>query len=293
MIELVLTAAGAQRVRFAVSPLEEALGAVRVALGVRDHPTHLPWLADHAGHTVHDLEIPELASVLGAPRYITDFLSPPPEGPRTTAEAQFAAIRHTPPDQVAAELALVDADLGPLPDDPARARDLLADQLELAWTTLVAPHWPRIHQVLLADIEHRSTRLAEGGLRAALAGIHPRVRPGERAVLVDIAARERVELDERGLLLLPSVFAWPQLGVITMPPWQPALVYPARGAAAVWEYDRPAPAALAAVVGRTKAALLAALVRPSRRPRPSWPTGWGSRPARCRSTSPRCARRDC
>ena len=85
MIELVLTAAGAQRVRFASSPLEEVLGAVQTLLGVRRHPVHLAWLSDAP-------DVPELAAVLSARHYITEFLSPPPAGPETTAEAQLRAV---------------------------------------------------------------------------------------------------------------------------------------------------------------------------------------------------------
>src|SRR5262249_53683592 len=138
VIELVLSAAGSQRVRFAISPLEEVLGAVQTLLGIRGHPVHLPWLAD-----APDLDVPELATGLSARHSITEFLSPPPDGPETTAAAQLAAVRATPPHQVALELSMVDADLRGLPDDPAAARDLLADQLETVWHALLAPVWPR------------------------------------------------------------------------------------------------------------------------------------------------------
>ncbi|WP_199429373.1 ArsR/SmtB family transcription factor [Qaidamihabitans albus] len=259
MIELVLTPASAHRVRFAICPLEEALGALRVLAGTRRHPAHLPWLAGAA----RDLPIRELLAVLSARRYITDFLAPPTSGPATTAEEQLALVRRTPPKQVAAELALVDADLTGLPTDPAHARDLLADQLELAWTELIAPHWSRIANVLAADIEHRSRRLAEGGLALMLGEVHPRVSLTDNAVLVQTPTRNRARLDERGLQLLPSVFGWPDVAVVLLPPWQPALVYPARGAARVWQPEPRPPEALAAVLGRTKAALLYTLDEPA------------------------------
>lgn len=262
MIELELTAAGAQRVRFAVSPLEEALGAVQAILGVRAHPVHLPWLAASA-ERARRLPVPELFAVLSARHYITEFLSPPPRGPRTTIDAQLAELRATPPGQVAAELAMVDADLSGLPRDPAEARELLGAQLELAWHELIAPHWDRIHGILTADIEYRSRRLAEGGLDRALADLHSKVRLVGTMLTVHSETRSRSRLDDRGLLLLPSVFGWPRVGVILVPPWQPSLVYPARGVAELWEGDREPDPALAAVLGRTRATLLHVLAEPA------------------------------
>jgi hypothetical protein len=121
---------------------------------------------------------------------------------------------------------MVDADLSAQPGDPAVARDLLADQLEHVWTELLVSHWPRMRSLLTADIEYRSRRLSEGGIALALAGLHPRVRLAEDVLVIDITGRSRIRLDRRGLLLIPGVFAWPVVGVITVPPWQPALLYP-------------------------------------------------------------------
>jgi DNA-binding transcriptional ArsR family regulator len=261
VIELVLSAAGSQRVRFALSPLEEVLGAVRILLGGRGHPAHLPWLS--GAPALADLGVPELAAVLGARHYITEFLSPPPAGPETTAGAQLRVVRATPPHQVALELAMVDADLSGLPADPAAARDLLAGQLETVWDTLLAPQWPKLRTLLAADIAHRTRALGDGGVAAMLAGLHPRVRLTGTSVLVDVRSRERLEIDSRGLLLIPAVFAWPDVGVVTVPPWQVSLLYPARGVASLWTAAAAAPEPLAEVLGRTRARLLAALDVPA------------------------------
>ncbi len=63
---------------------------------------------------------------------------------------------------------------------------------------------------------------------------------------------------------MPSAFVWPSLAPIIDPPARPALVYPARGIAELWQ---PAPtrhsAALARLLGRTRAALLESLAEPA------------------------------
>ena len=77
-------------------------------------------------------------------------------------------------------------------------------------------------------------------------------------------------LGGRGLLFVPSVFVWPKLAVRLDPPWPPALVYPARGVAALWERpgrEQPGAArpgtALDRLLGPSRAAILIALEEPA------------------------------
>jgi DNA-binding transcriptional ArsR family regulator len=63
---------------------------------------------------------------------------------------------------------------------------------------------------------------------------------------------------------MPSAFVWPRLIVLTDPPARPALAYPARGIAELWQ---PVPThrskALARLLGQTRAALLESLAEPA------------------------------
>ena len=80
------------------------------------------------------------------------------------------------------------------------------------------------------------------------------------ALVVDRPYEETVELNSRGLLLIPSVFAWPRTWAMFDAPWQPALVYPARGVGSLWAPPgTPAPDALAALIGRRRAEILTEL----------------------------------
>ncbi|MCI0688984.1 MAG: winged helix-turn-helix domain-containing protein [Sporichthyaceae bacterium] len=63
-------------------------------------------------------------------------------------------------------------------------------------------------------------------------------------------------------MLVPSVMCWPNVRK-DVEPYQPMLIYPTRGIATLWEAGGPpAPDALAALVGRTRAATLMALAEP-------------------------------
>jgi DNA-binding transcriptional ArsR family regulator len=70
------------------------------------------------------------------------------------------------------------------------------------------------------------------------------------------------DLGGQGLLLMPSAFAATRPSVIDRAPWQPTLVYPARGIATMWEDAPVAPEGLARLLGATRAAVLTDLAAP-------------------------------
>jgi DNA-binding transcriptional ArsR family regulator len=254
MIEVVPGEVGANHVRLAISPLEEVLHAVRLLSRPGPSPVHARWAATHR----HELDAPELVALITGDVYFPDFLSPPTA---STVEAQLQAVRETPEEQAALEIAMSIAGR----DVPAEmfAVDLLARQMRECWDTFIAPLWPRIKAILDADHDYRMRQFGSGGLAAVLTGIHPGIIVDGPRILVPTRNTQRLVLDERGLQLVPSVFAT-SLGLMTVAPWQPSLVYPARGTATLWEdVPRPATDALAGVLGRTKARLLRELAAPA------------------------------
>jgi DNA-binding transcriptional ArsR family regulator len=148
--------------------------------------------------------------------------------------------------------------------DPESARDRVADQLEDAWRRLVLPWWPRVRELVDADIEYRSRLLAAYGLGHVVGGLHERIRWEGDAVVIEPAAEDlERELGGDGLILMPSAFVWPSVTAIVDPPWRPTLVYPARGIGALLGGRAAAPLPLARLLGRTRALLLADLADPS------------------------------
>ncbi|GAB3872696.1 DUF5937 family protein [Kibdelosporangium lantanae] len=201
-----------------------------------------------------------------------DFLTPPPTSASPTFADQLAQVRDTPPDLVAYELGLAHTSqpdpatrdiVDHLRRDPGRALDVLCEGLELAWEHLVSPWWPRVRDALNADIAHRSRIIAEHGVGDAVV-VHDQMRwAGDRLELRTRTREERV-LGGDGLVMVPSAFTWPSVLAVIGRSWQPTLVYPVRGVSEVWT-DRPvtASAALAKLLGRTRARVLAALTEPT------------------------------
>ncbi|MET0234152.1 MAG: DUF5937 family protein [Kibdelosporangium sp.] len=268
MIEILPGEVGAQHVRLAISPLEEVLNAVRVLSRPGRSAVHARWAVANRS-TLTCLDVPELVTLIDGDRYFPDFLSPPPQDSATTVEDQLEALLLTPADQIQTEITMsaagrdTPAELDEMLLDLGKARDLLAEQLRRCWDVLIKPVWPRLQDVLRADIDHRTRQFGEGGLARVLAGVHSGVTIVHGRILLPTVNSGRLDLDERGLLLVPSVFA-SHIGVMMVPPWQPSLVYQARGSATLWE-DVPAPEGdpLAGIVGRTKARLLRELATPA------------------------------
>lgn len=256
------------RVRFAVSPVWETNAAVRLLARGRAGSPHGRWAAQ-ARHRAAGLDLVGLVSVMPRTGYTPDFLAPPPAGPGTTFEQELAGIRATPVDQVRKELA---ESLGPDPDlpmgaqwltgEPVEALARLADALARAWEALVLPAWAATREVLEADIAVHSRRSTLEGVGAMLDGLDHRVSwTDDRTLSVDNGVEAERDLGGEGLVLMPSSFVWPDVVVVTDPPWRATLVYPARGVADLWSSYRGADrtTALAALLGARRAALLEAL----------------------------------
>jgi DNA-binding transcriptional ArsR family regulator len=264
VFEFELTAEDIAQTRLAGSPLFEAVASLVALRDPGAHAIHLPWV-EQARPRLADLDLRLLEALVPINGYVPDFLTPPPAAPLPDFAGELRRMRATPPEQVRRELRFVHprgvpALLRPLRDDPAAELPRVAGLMRAYWDRVLAPHWPRMRALLESDILHRARRLADGGTAALLADLHPTV--ARRGDVLQVSSRhdEVVALDGRGLLLMPSLFVWPQVRAVVDPPWQPTVIYPARGVGTLWEpaHSTP-PAALAGVLGRTRAALLAEL----------------------------------
>jgi len=93
---------------------------------------------------------------------------------------------------------------------------------------------------------------------------YTRTWPGPGGGLELVArTRQTVDLDSRGLLLVPSLFAWPTPSVQHDGRWRPTLMYPARGVGRLWTRQSRSAAALTALLGRSRAAILSELEKPT------------------------------
>jgi DNA-binding transcriptional ArsR family regulator len=257
------------RLRFAISPMWEVVASLRRLRDPSGAGIHLPWVNELRGGRLAGIDLSAALRLTPTVGYVPDFLSPPPTTPLARFEDEIELVRNTPAKQIHHDLRLLlggkpaPAVLRPLQDSPKRAVRHLADQLEAYWARAIEPHWPRVKALLEADIAHRARRLTEAGPAGLFADLHPTISWREGILAVDQPYKGHVRLGGRGLLLVPSAWAWVAPATITEAPWQPTLIYPARGVATLWDSGgERTPQALKAVIGSTRAALLAELDAP-------------------------------
>jgi hypothetical protein len=269
VVRFVFSVEDLARTRFAISPSYELVHSL-VAFRDPSHAAlHLPWLRALSGR-LDGLALTRAVALIHASGYVPDFLFPPPAGPLGRIEDDLATLRATPLARIRDEMRLFRSQhprARAAADEwlahPRREVRRLADLLEAYWARAIAPEWPRISAFLDADVAYRARRLAAAGPAALFGDLGDAVRWHEGGLDVAVPRHDAtVELGGRGLLLMPSAFDAARPSVIDRAPWQPTLVYPARGIATLWQ-DAPAvPDGLARLLGASRAALLADLGAP-------------------------------
>ena len=247
LLVLELDVADLAATRFAISPLSETVRAVQL-LADRDTPmANAPWVRwARAELGWRPLRLPRLWPLIvnGLPTH-PEFLVPAPEVRMPEFGAELARLRATPAVAVRASLHRVWAG-HPWPESArelaARPRASLAEiatEIGECHDRLIAPHWERIRPVLEADISYRAGLLADGGARSLFSDLHPDLRwSGGTLTLTDTDTGPspfKIRLGPGGVVLMPSIFNWPRVSPSRATSTQTILLYPARGAATVWE----------------------------------------------------------
>jgi DNA-binding transcriptional ArsR family regulator len=265
------------RTRFAFSPLFETVTGFAAMREPSRFAIHLPWICEAQEATRgHDFELLELLTHSREPkRYIPDFLTPPPVTPLPDFADELRLLSATSPEIVRREVALAWPDASGRPstiqammDHPKDHLERLVDQVERFWQLALGPHWSRLRATLEADVLVRARSLALGGAEALFQTIHPLVRYADGVLELDKSmctpSPPSIELDGRGLLLMPSAFVWPKFMTILDPPWQPILAYTPRGVANLWNDEPPPPnQALEMLFGKGRSEVFLSLDSPS------------------------------
>ncbi|KAE8763622.1 ArsR/SmtB family transcription factor [Georgenia thermotolerans] len=256
-------------IRFGVSPGHELAHAVRVLAQPHYHPLQWGWLRRTRGQ-VPAAAFELLGLLVGPDGYMPDFLTSTPEwdlGP----DEELARLREADPGPMRVDLLKrVERTTGAeqrvlraMADDPGRARSVVADAWKRCWDALLGPYWPRLERILRADIGARSRRTTIYGVGEMVDSLHEGVSWAPHAVRVRLRLHEEVlDCAGSGLVLAPSVMA-PRCSVVTEPPAQPTLFYPALGVSERWaEPAVDIAGALKALLGTGRAGVLLALRGP-------------------------------
>jgi predicted transcriptional regulator len=255
------------QVKPALGPLAETVKAMSLLrCPLQDRPVYPQWRSQVKGRLTPQMTA--LTALLPPGTMGVDL--PMLIGTAPTLEQGIQALLAVPREHLLVEMEFIDrmrkfpAAVWAVAETGGQARLQLAAAAVAAHQALVEPYWTAIHACLHAEHVARLRTLAAGGpdrLLASLQSQWVRWRPPVLEVL--LPSDNDVPLNGRGIALMPSVFVGQVPGLHTNPndptatPW---LVLPPASERMeqrhLWNNARPRGAALAALVGRNRAAVL-------------------------------------
>jgi biotin operon repressor len=265
VIRLEFTATDLARLRFAHSPMAEVVASV---FALRDPSA---WMVASWRAGVSLTPFPTFRAVVGGPLgYAPDFLTPVPVVPRPSLGDELRVVAATPLDEVAGQvLAGWPGPSAPAPvavfaTDPARGLAALVRDIGGYFATAIAPVWPRLRAAAETEIAARSRAATAHGARRLVEGLHPKLDWDGSALLLKYPEKHADwSLGGHRLTLLPTGFAGGEVYSLAESPMGRSVWYAPHGTGAAWSGPAPVPgAALAALLGPTRAAVLTLLAAP-------------------------------
>ncbi|GAA4416051.1 DUF5937 family protein [Georgenia halophila] len=276
MIHLHFSAEDLGRIRFAFSPVWETVTSLRTLATSPTAGLHAAWVR-RVGPHLEGIDMELLGTLVRPAGYIPDFLHPTLGDRSPTFDDGASQVSATDPQLVADELSHLAEHpvaqrgegrerrvqiLRELIRSPEEAVTRIVAELDRYWNVAIRPFWGRIEALLQDDLGYRMDQLASGGVQQLFATLHPSLTFDGDTLKVVKYYDGHAELRHRGLLLIPCVFAWPDVIVRTADP-QPAVTYAPRGVGRLWESDpRTRVSPLVDVLGRSRATILAQLDLP-------------------------------
>jgi DNA-binding transcriptional ArsR family regulator len=263
VIELRMAPGDLTQLRFAYSPLAEAINSLYMLHSGQVHALHCRW-AETAREQLRDLDTTLLRAIVPPRRTV---LTPPLDlNGANTIERQLQLLADWPPSLLRAELESVWQGLRM----PAAARQVIADgpagarrvavALGTYWNAAIAPHWDQMRAVLDADIAYRAQQVTLGGISALLKDLHPELRLDQATIRITACPGSRnYDLEGNGLLLIPCVFAGSHLWFDPGSLGPPSIGYDPRGLGTVWDDNGTTPGSgdpLSALIGHARTAIL-------------------------------------
>ncbi|MGW7576092.1 winged helix-turn-helix domain-containing protein [Streptomyces sp. NPDC054765] len=202
-------------------------------------------------------------------RYCPDFLTP--DAARDGLAAGLEALRDTPRVRLTTETARAGLPArlprwtGALAAGSRQPLHELAAAFQEVHRAVIAPDWTGAAATVDGDRGGRTRTLCHGGVDGMLHTFRPAIRWEPPVLHVDYPQDRDLRLGGRGLRLIPSHFCWRRPIALADPGLPPVLVYPVEHATdwAPATTGSCHPQALSALLGRTRARILAALDAPA------------------------------
>jgi len=143
-----------------------------------------------------------------------------------------------------------------LADGEPEVLDRLARAVRSHHDAVVAPFWAEAQAHVEADRSRRARMLLDHGYEGLLDSFRPTMRWQPPLLEVDTPFEQTLELDGRGLLLVPSYFSWGAPDVLRDPTLPPVLVYPVERDPLLGANAALASGSVSALIGPTRTSVL-------------------------------------
>ena len=261
LVSIHLSADDVARIRFGYSAIWETTASLYALTNPSSYALHRPLRRQLTATGRSTAAI--LSELTCIPGWIPDTLSPPPRSAPAEPSIEFADVRNTP-------ACVAEQDLDVLRRSrpcsrwttmrPEQFVDEIATLLMEYWMHELAPRWEVIESVNNSDARSRQRGLATNGVGSALQLLHPGVSYERSVIHIEMALHTcQLTGSGEGVWLVPSVFRWPKVGLASIPSGAFVISYPAQGAGTIWEERKSRERGLEALVGRSRAAVLADL----------------------------------
>jgi DNA-binding HxlR family transcriptional regulator len=253
MIAINVTDADIMEMRFAFSPLVEAMTSYNMLNKYPQPSQYMAWV-DEATRALQDVDLPYMNEMIVGRSCIPDFLTPTPTAPSIDFEEELKRLCDTPTVIVEEHIRFMmefegESDLlNYALAHPRQTIDALVDELRTYWNRTLAHHWSRMTAILENDILYRAREQALYGASHMLNGLHPRFSYDDGAIYIkkkNVPSTTSCRIDGlqydiagRGLQVVPMIFSFPHMYWQIGDTYQPMVIYGARGTG-LWHYSEP------------------------------------------------------
>ncbi|MBZ0306416.1 MAG: winged helix-turn-helix domain-containing protein, partial [Anaerolineae bacterium] len=275
MITIRLNGENPVSTRFVISPIWDTMTSYYLlTLSSDQYPNYYEWVSE-TYQTLDGLPFPYLDVLFKSKRFFPDFLTPPVTRPIMNIYDEIEAIRATPPNLVKRDIDEVrlrfnsytpdeELILQEYVEQPDTALERLVSEVEMYWRLTLARHWPRMQEILEADILYRARQLALGGVEMVFAELDPTVTYENLEIRFKKKSDHSGEVESDRVILIPLIFSCQSPFSLISPEWYPSLSYQPRGWGMWREAGQfPASDALELTVGAGRAKILQSLIQPA------------------------------
>jgi DNA-binding transcriptional ArsR family regulator len=268
VIEVRFDASSIARVRFAGSPVYEAVSWLAITRAGQTHPL-LGDPGAAARFALRDRCVATAAAMVlpwARAQYMPDFLTPkpPPASDGWALASQLDHVSSTSPECLDMQLEYMQRHTplaAPLrrSADSGKLASVVAAGLQRFWTDVLAEMWPSLQRSIRRDVVRQTALMAVGGTGTVLNGLHRTLRWSDGTMHIDKPYRETIDFRNGELVLVPSVLGPQRMAAQVWNPDDAMLAYP------IAPSDEPfgAMSSDTALLGAGRAAVLRALRTPS------------------------------